>query len=172
MIVNKRKIIICIIVAILILLLAAGGIFIYCMRQQYWGPWGTELLPDTFGTEWVSQDGSVKISTTEKYDSYTSTGPNGKEYAFMGGEITEGTISVGGKTVEVYATTNHYGTLDFWVKQGAYADVYHHNMTYIEQWEAVDKEETDTEVVFTMKVNKTTYFTVGQEIELIYKKPK
>lgn len=151
---KKKLLIICPLV-VLILVAAGTLLFFYSIRQVNW--WGKPpVSPDSIGSEWVSEDGSLSLSTHEKVDAANY--------------YTQGSLYVGDEEIPIYIRLGHEGY--FYVLLNDKPFDYQGHFETLEKWEGIDYEETDTEVIIILEVQETTYYTEGQEIKLIYKKNK
>ena len=167
---NRNKIIIWIsIIALVVVVsvLAVNFLMAFLVRQSYWDGFSASKLPCDYGTEWASEDGSIVISTDERYI-FQQTMKDGRELTADGGYITKGNIFINNKNIAVYAETGWDSTFCVWLNDGPYS--VSEERVYLEEWEVIDCEETETKIIFVMEVVNTTYFEVGQEIKLIYEK--
>ena len=130
-----------------------------------WYNFESTKTPNDLGTEWKSEDGKLTFSTTEQYTNVSTS--NG---VISNISPTCGTLLVGEETIPVsLAWDSHSPYVTIYVDDGDIATGIFLE-TIIEEWYAVSYKETDTEIIFSMKVDKTTYYQVGQIVKLVYKK--
>ncbi len=139
----------------------------YSVRQEHWWYKHT-LVPDTYGSEWHSEDGRLTFGTFEKYDDFEMVSSDGQKAMVAGGNITQGFLKVDGKEIPVYVTLGADGSFALLLNDKPYRpDQYFER---IESWGATDYKETDSHITVVLKVMETTYFEKEQEIELICEK--
>lgn len=168
-----KKIFITVLIAlgVLLLLQIAMIVIVYNIRlHQMWDQFDVSVMPNEAGTSWETEDGflsyrNVDLVTKEVLDE------SGNAH-YINYRDCPGTIHVDGEELVVHVSFSQEGTprmhlvLDVDSKNPRW-DRYD---IYIETWIPKDYIETDNEIIFILAVEETTYYKVGQEIKLIYKK--
>lgn len=150
---KKSRIIILVCLIVFVLFAVGNFLFFYSIRQVNW--WGKpSVSPCTARTEWYSEEGNLSFSTFEKFSP--------AEY------FTQGILMVEEEDIPIYINLGHDGSFYILLNDKPFFP----NETYktLEKWEGIDYKETETEVVITLRVKETTYFTEGQKVKLIHKK--
>ena len=132
-----------------------------------WHNFKATKTPDDFGTEWESEDGKLIFSTTERYRdvSFSYAGHSGVVSEIV---PTRGVLLIEEKVIDVLLS---------WDSQSPCVTIHLDNgdplfgiesESIIEVWSALGYEETDEKIVFSMQVDKTTYYEAGQIVKLVY----
>ena len=164
---KKSRIIILVCLIVFVLFAVGDFLFFYSIRQVNW--WAKPSVnPITYESEWFSEDGMLSFGTFERNGTFEQTMPDGRVMTVLGADSPKGFISVGTEKIPIYITLGHDGSL--WILLDDKPYVPNQKYETLEKWEAIKYKETETEVVITLRVKETTYFTEGQKVKLIHKK--
>lgn len=168
-----KKIFITVLIAlgVLLLLHLAVIVIVYNIRlSQTWDQFDVSVMPNEAGTSWETEDGFLSYRNVDLVTKEVLDESNNAHYIDY--RDCPGTIYVDGEEHVVHVAFSQEGT----PKMHLVLDVDSQNPrwdscdTYIETWIPKDYIETDNEIIFILEVEETTYYKVGQEIKLIYKK--
>ena len=168
-----KKIFITVLIAlgVLLLLHLAVIVIVYNIRlHQMWDQFDASVMPDETHTSWETEDGFLSYYN-EGLTSKVEEGLSGRKHTIHYHKCT-GTVSVDGETfnVDIWFSQEGAPRLHMSLAEEGEETQTKTNAECIETWVATDFYETDNEIIFILEVEETTYYKVGQEIKLIYKK--
>lgn len=164
---KKRTIILYVSLGIIMLPIVVFA-FIVFNRFHNWGSFRSTVQPMDKGTYWETEDGNLVFETG--YEMFSYYDPQTEVNVLYGHETT-GTLSNNEQELDICISFSPESPEMFIYICHDNGPIPHVDCELIESWKAIDYKETDRQIVYEMEVTETTYFRIGEVVNLIYKKP-